>query len=275
MVVTGASGGIGSEVARSLVIRGDRVVLAGRNIRRLDAMRRDLLRAAPGAAVEVASVDLSSLEAARAGAAAVGACVEQVDVVVANAGLYLRGPARSDDGYELHFAVMYLGHCQLLADLAAATSGSASQQAVFVSAWGHRFGRLELESGLRDPLPTGFAAYCRAKLAQVLYAREAARRPEGPAIISCHPGVVRTALGQDDLPGPVGPLLRVFASSPAVSGQAIANLASLAEPAAGDYHTFVTARRRMKPGPVPPGRRGRDLRAAETLFELTQAALVG
>ena len=59
-LLTGASGGIGSAVARELVGHGHAVVLSGRNERTLAALAAALLKAHPTAAVSVAAGDLST-----------------------------------------------------------------------------------------------------------------------------------------------------------------------------------------------------------------------
>ncbi len=59
-LLTGASGGIGSAVARELVAHGHAVVLSGRNNRTLEALAAALLDTHPTAAISVAAGDLST-----------------------------------------------------------------------------------------------------------------------------------------------------------------------------------------------------------------------
>jgi 3-oxoacyl-[acyl-carrier protein] reductase len=87
-LVTGASGGIGAEIARALHAQGAVVALSG--------TRREALDALAGALVErvhVLPADLSDPEAAAALIAAAEAAMGKVDILVNNAGLTKDGLA--------------------------------------------------------------------------------------------------------------------------------------------------------------------------------------
>jgi ribitol 2-dehydrogenase len=91
-VVTGASSGIGLAVARSLSEGGARVVLAARSLDRLEAAAAEL----PGPAI-VVRADVTDPAAA---GAVVGRTLQQygrVDVLVANAGIYVQGNVWEND----------------------------------------------------------------------------------------------------------------------------------------------------------------------------------
>jgi uncharacterized protein len=100
-VITGASSGIGTEIARQLASRGHGVTLVARREDRLRALA-DELEAASGIRAEVVPLDLSD-EAARARLA--GTVAQRgltVDVLVNNAGFSTMGPVhRSDPAREV------------------------------------------------------------------------------------------------------------------------------------------------------------------------------
>src|SRR5699024_12448046 len=60
-LITGASSGLGTEYARQLARRGDRLVLVARDTARLEALASEL-RGAGAGAVEVLAADLCSAE---------------------------------------------------------------------------------------------------------------------------------------------------------------------------------------------------------------------
>jgi NAD(P)-dependent dehydrogenase (short-subunit alcohol dehydrogenase family) len=64
VLVTGASGGIGGELARSCAALGARVVLSGRNVKRLEAVY-DAIRAAGGARPSIAPIDFEQADASQ------------------------------------------------------------------------------------------------------------------------------------------------------------------------------------------------------------------
>ncbi len=81
-LVTGASGGIGSAIARSLHAQGAIVVLSGTRAGALETLAGEL-----GANAFVAPADLSSLEGAQNLADAAAAAMGGIDILVNNAGL--------------------------------------------------------------------------------------------------------------------------------------------------------------------------------------------
>jgi short-subunit dehydrogenase len=101
-LITGASSGIGAEIARELARRGHGVTLVARREDRLQALADDL-SAQHGVRADVIGADLSDA-AARAG---IAPRIEErgltVDVLVNNAGFTTMGPVRrADRDLELH-----------------------------------------------------------------------------------------------------------------------------------------------------------------------------
>lgn len=90
-LITGASGGIGAEIARDLATRGARVVLTARSRDKLEALAAEL-RAAVGAEAVVIPSDLGSDDGVTALVAAIEASGLQIDILVNNAGLGAWGP---------------------------------------------------------------------------------------------------------------------------------------------------------------------------------------
>jgi NADP-dependent 3-hydroxy acid dehydrogenase YdfG len=85
IVITGATSGIGAEIASALCKPGSRLFLVGRNERKLDAMVRKIPRANLAG---VALADLSSVVDIRNLLAAVSGALPRVDVLIHAAGEY-------------------------------------------------------------------------------------------------------------------------------------------------------------------------------------------
>lgn len=95
-VVTGASSGIGAEIARELARRGHHVTLVARSVDKLEALAREL-EGLGGAGATVLPCDLGSRPDRAALAAALLAAGRSVEVLVNNAGFSTLGPVHAAD----------------------------------------------------------------------------------------------------------------------------------------------------------------------------------
>jgi uncharacterized protein len=91
VLITGASSGIGREIARQLAPRARTLVLIARRRERLEKLRAELLETRPELRVEVVACDLTDLAATKAAVDEVVARVGAIDVFVNNAGTSTHG----------------------------------------------------------------------------------------------------------------------------------------------------------------------------------------
>ncbi len=91
-IVTGATGGIGTEIARSLARHGARLVLSGRNSAALATLAAELQRSG-AEAVSIAS-DVTDPAAVERLVAEATAALGGIDIIVCNAGIYVRGAVK-------------------------------------------------------------------------------------------------------------------------------------------------------------------------------------
>ena len=107
VLVTGSTDGLGREVARRVAALGAHVIVHGRNQERGKAVVDEIAKDGKGSARFYAA-DFASLDEVRKLAQAVARDYERIDVLVNNAGIWIRDRQVSKDGHELHFAVNYL-----------------------------------------------------------------------------------------------------------------------------------------------------------------------
>lgn len=86
VLVTGASRGIGAEIALFYARAGASLSLVGRNAADLDAVKKDILAAAPHASIATFMADVVDTQAVKAAVAGTIAAFGRLDVAIENAG---------------------------------------------------------------------------------------------------------------------------------------------------------------------------------------------
>jgi NAD(P)-dependent dehydrogenase (short-subunit alcohol dehydrogenase family) len=189
VLITGASSGIGKSSALALGREGYHVVAAGRSEERTQPVVEEVKAA--GGSAEFLHLDLASLESVQHAAAEFVESGRTLDVLVNNAGVgAVKGV--TEDGFELNFGVNHLGHFMLTHRLAPAfrpeTRVVQVASAAHQNAPGIDFDRLRQ----RTRSLFGLKEYAVSKLANILFARELARRSPKLRTYSLHPGMVDT-----------------------------------------------------------------------------------
>ena len=206
-LITGGNGGIGLETARVLARHHARVILAGRDQRKLDEAAAGLRAAQPDALLGTAVADLGSLESIAAAALRLAES-EAIDLLFNNAGV-MDVPERrtTADGFELTFGTNHLGHFALTAGLMPALRRSPAARIVTVSAIAASWRRGRLEDLMSERRYRGMRAYAKSKRANVVFTQELARRLPGTGItaVAVHPGSALTNLQRHSQ----GPLSRI------------------------------------------------------------------
>jgi len=192
-VVTGASSGIGKEIARNFCRMGATVVIGCRDRARGDEICRTIA-AAPGRA-EFEFVDVSRPTSIRAFAASIIRRHSQVHVLVNNAGIWSRKRQETPDGFELTWATNVLGYHVAATSLLPALRVGAPSRIVYVASTFVR-GVDTADPEFRRKPYRGIAAYRQSKGADRMLAWALARRLAGSGVTvnAVHPGGVNTGI---------------------------------------------------------------------------------
>ena len=187
VIITGATGSIGAAAVEALASQGTPVLMACRNLKKAEALRRDILDRIPGADLEVRELDLSSLGSVRRfadGLEAGYACA-----LFHNAGVISRSYSITEDGFENSFAVNYFGPWLLTRLLLPKLPADA--RIVSMVSLTCRFAPLK-ESMLRPTLKefSQLGTYARAKRALLSFSLELSRRNPQLRVNLADPGVV-------------------------------------------------------------------------------------
>lgn len=193
-VVTGASSGIGKATAKEFARLGWHVIGVGRNPARSAAAQAEIAEAAAdGTRVDFLRGDFERMADVAKVAGEIEVLTGRIDVLVNNAGNMRDRIAITDEGNEITFASNHLAGFLLTRRLRPLLAKAGKARVLNVSSSGHEvsppidWDDLQMKEGYQAG-----QAYCFAKLANVLHAREINRRFVGDGIVgqSMHPGVI-------------------------------------------------------------------------------------
>lgn len=212
-VVTGASDGIGRELAVHLARAGADLVLPVRNPAKGAAAADLIRRAAPHAKVRLEALDLADLASVAAFTELLRGAGRPVDLLVNNAGVMLP-PSRqvTADGLELQFGVNVAGHAALTLGLLPLLRAGRGHVTTLTSAAAKQ-ARIDWDDlqGIRRY--RGTSAYGKSKLLNLIFALELDRREPEVSSNAAHPGTTLTNLYRTT-PGVLRAITARFAQSP-------------------------------------------------------------
>ena len=175
-IITGGNTGIGKATALALARRGAKVILACRSIARGDRAAKEIRQEVRDAEIGVRFLDLSSLGSVRRFVDDFLRSKNRLHILVNNAGMYGCPHWKSEDGYEMHFAVNHLGHFLLTNLLLDTLSRCGPSRVVVVSSSLHKYAKINFDDLHGDKCYVPGAAYSQSKLANILFARELSKR---------------------------------------------------------------------------------------------------
>lgn len=236
-VITGATSGVGLEIARALASHGAQLVLVSRSKEKAERVAADLQAQWP-VTVDNILADFSDLEQVRLAASTILERYPRIDVLINCAGMHSTTKTFTSAGHETVFCVNHLSSFLLTALLLDRMIASSPSRIIQVNSEGHRFNGLDLDDlSWHKRHYTGLRSYGASKTAQLLTVWEFADllQDTGVTINAAHPGDVKTNIGHNN-----GWLYRLFTryvtglflKDATISGPAIGYLASAPELAA-------------------------------------------
>jgi len=195
VVITGATSGIGREIALGVARQGFSTVVVGRREGRAAQAATEIAAATGNSHVGSLRVDdLAVVGQARSLVEGLLAQYPRIDVLVNNAGAYFHRREVTADGFERTFALNVLAPYVLSTLLASRLGASAPARIVNVSSAAHRGARVNLDDLQSSGRYSGFGVYGATKLELIWLTREYARRlaGQGVAVNAVHPGFVRS-----------------------------------------------------------------------------------
>lgn len=209
-LITGANSGIGLAAAADLAGRGWNVAITARSPER-GAAALERIRAGADSDAELILLDLASLASVRQAAADALERIDQIDVLINNAGVILSNRSLTEDGLDAMMQVNHFGHFLLTSLLLPRLLEAPAPRIVNVSSRTHYRANLDFDDLNLERARGPMVRYGASKLANVLFTQELHRRlaDSGLSAFAVHPGVVRTRFGADgDFTGPFRLFLR-------------------------------------------------------------------
>lgn len=195
-LVTGATSGIGVDIAAGLARLGAVVHVLGRSPEKLEATMVELGTDVPDATFVAETCDLSSLADVRRFCADFRARIPSLHVLIHNAGSMARQRTETDEGHEQTLATHVLGPHLMTHLLREPLSAADGASVLFMSSGGMYTEPLRYEDPeFRSGRYSATTAYARAKRMQVVLAQMWAERlmQDKVSVESMHPGWVDTA----------------------------------------------------------------------------------
>jgi NAD(P)-dependent dehydrogenase (short-subunit alcohol dehydrogenase family) len=198
-VITGASSGIGKEVAKALAAQGWRIIGTGRDAGRMAAAETEIREVSTTGEVEMLAADLSLMADAVRLARDIAARTDRLDVLVNNAGGMCSELVMTEEGYEQNFAANHLGPflltdrlLPLLRSTAAGRPKGSVRVLMTASDAGEMIPGLNLDDMQNLENFSSGLAYCSGKLANIMFAKALAGRlaADGITAHAVHPGAV-------------------------------------------------------------------------------------
>ncbi|MFI1911528.1 SDR family NAD(P)-dependent oxidoreductase [Nocardia sp. NPDC020380] len=281
IVITGATNGIGKEIARAMARRGANLTLVARS----ESKAQDTLvelAAEPGAVgrLDYVLADLADLSSVRTAAARIVADTSQIDILFDNAGVHSFEAGITRDGYELMAGTNHLGPFLLTHLLLDPLIAAAPSRIVVTASEAHRAAARLRPEDFAEPLRHSAIGsqpiYGRSKLLNILFTEELAQRLAGTGVTvnSFCPGAVASGLIRSSRV--ISAAARTLSHTPFVRtpeqgaqmGIRLALDPSLTE-TTGQFYTSTPGLRFL---PAVPARRDKSLRTST--FDRT-AELVG
>lgn len=169
VLITGSTDGLGKNVALKLAEQGSRIILHGRDAVKGENTREEIIELSGNKNIKYYNSDFSSLQSVRDLGAAVLKEYQNIDMLINNAGIYLKDDLRhlSQDRFELNMAVNYLAPFLLTHLLIPAFQQKEVTKVINVSSGAQH--ELDFDNLMLDRNYNSRKAYAQSKLALIMF----------------------------------------------------------------------------------------------------------
>lgn len=196
ILVTGSTDGIGKQTALELAEKGHSVIIHGRNKEKCLSTIEEIKAKVRSSNLDFVIADFSNKENVKLMADELRSKYSKLDVLINNAGVYLKNRQTNDDGIELTFMINHLAHFYLTLLLIDLLKKSDNARIINVSSIAHENANFNFEDLMFQKGYSGYKAYANSKLFNLFFTYSLQRRLKNSNIkvYALHPGVITTKL---------------------------------------------------------------------------------
>ncbi len=196
-VITGATSGIGWEVAHQLCTKNFDLIVVGRSKEKGKALEKSIKATAPNCDFKYFLADMSDMESVKAVVEEIKAATTKIDVLINNAGGVFSDFALTDLGVEKTLANNHLSYYVFTHGLLELLKESNDGRLLIVSSGSHYKVGMNFETFTTKKRYNIMRAYAQSKLANLMFGYQLVKRLKNTNISTflIHPGFVKTPIG--------------------------------------------------------------------------------
>jgi NAD(P)-dependent dehydrogenase (short-subunit alcohol dehydrogenase family) len=200
VIVTGANTGVGFETALALYEKGAHIILAGRDLKKVEEAIDRIKKLKGNGSLESGILDLASLKSVKQFAESYIQNHKQLNLLINNAGVMIPPESKTAEGYELQFGVNFLGHFALTGYLYPLLEKTPESRIITVSSLAYLRGVIDFANLKSEISYDPMREYCQSKLADIIFSIELQRRLSAnhaqTLSIAAQPGANNTELSR-------------------------------------------------------------------------------
>ena len=200
VLITGATSGIGKATAISLANMGYRVTIHGRDNKKLEQSKKEIIEQSNNTNIDTLLFDLSSLKSIKTAIEIFLKKNDTLDILINNAGVSPYSKLTTKDGFEMNFGVNNLATALITRLFVATLKKSDDGRVVIVASMAYSMGKFDkddLELSERDY--SMMNVYGTSKLYDIYIAQKFSEilKEDNITVNTLHPGIVKSSLFSD------------------------------------------------------------------------------
>ena len=224
VLITGATGAIGGVAAIEIARLGAKVVLLGRDKKKLESFRKTIISETSNQNIEILDCDLSDILSIKKAVATFKQSHQKLDVLVNVAAVFRSKRETTKQGLEMMFGTNHIGVFKLTNELLDLLKASHPSRIISVTAPSST--KIKFDDLQGEKKFSAFHSFGASKIANHFFTYALANKMEGKDVtaMAFHPGLVKSDLVAQ-MPAIVRLLFPVIANKPEKAGKALAQLA--------------------------------------------------